>query len=151
MNFREFVSRSHLGSSMLKNKNNDFSLTLTLSGIDILNNANAIIQNFIIQKINFFIIFISLKNVIDNFCNFKGKFVITIFVKDILLLWFIIYEPYCHLKNNINKRPWALRIKILICRSWEMNIRKFWRTFLWWRNLKRSLIFMIKRIIKNLS
>ena len=69
MNFREFVSRSHLGSSMLKNKNNDFSLTLTLSGIDILNNANAIIQNWLISMPfeNIFDYLYFLANIKENF------------------------------------------------------------------------------------
>ena len=41
-------------------------------------------------------------------------------------------------------------IKILLCRSWEMNFRKSSWTFLRWRSLERRLIFMIKRKNKNL-
>ena len=39
----------------------------------------------------------------------------------------------------------------IICRSWEMNSRKFWRTFLRWCNSSRWLIYMNKQTTKNSS
>ena len=49
--------------------------------------------------------------------------------------------------NQLLKRElisWIM-IKILICRSWEMNFWKFSRTFLRWLHLPRWLRFMIKQ------
>ena len=74
-----------------------------------------------------------------------------IFIYDIIkiILWLWTYEvrrtnaKYInHFKITLKKRRWARQIKILICRSWEMNFRKFSRTFL-------MAVFLITRKIKN--
>ena len=89
-----------------------------------------------------------LKYINDNFRCFPLKFVIMIFVEILFSKGTLLLFQITYLKSKLNKKQKALRIKIPICRSWEMYFPKFLRTVLRWPIYRDDSYFWLVREIK---